>query len=243
MRVRQIALVAEELEPTKARFFKLLGLSDDFADTGVAEFGLENSVMAIGDTFLEIVAPTGPGTTAGRLLERRGGDGGYMVILQVDELASYYQHTEALHVRKVWEVDLPDAKAFHMHPRDVGGAIVSLDQMTPPESWRWAGPNWETRKAANVGHIDGVTVQADDPTAMAERWSEILKVPMSGDQLQLKDSVIIFEPVTDERGDGVSAISFTGCDLKALQAASEELHLEWYDARVDLGGVQLQFSS
>jgi hypothetical protein len=242
MRVRQIALVAEQLEPARAQFFKLLGLTDDFADAGVAEFGLENSVMSIGDTFLEIVAPTQPGTTAGRLLERRGGDGGYMVLLQVDEIAAFQEHTDALKVRKVWEVDMPEAKAFHIHPRDIGGAIVSLDQMTPPESWRWAGPNWEERKATNVGHINSVTIQAADPEAMAARWSEVLKAPREKDYLKLDKSTVIFVPALDGRGDGVSALGFANCDLPALQVASEELGLAWQDNCVSMGGVQLQFS-
>ena len=30
-------------------------------------------------------------------------------------------------------------------PRDVGGAIVSLDRPLPPASWRWAGPGWEEK--------------------------------------------------------------------------------------------------
>jgi hypothetical protein len=62
MRLRQIALVAGQLESARSQFFTLLGIDDDFADLGVSEFGLENSVMAIGDTFLEIVVPTQPGT-------------------------------------------------------------------------------------------------------------------------------------------------------------------------------------
>lgn len=242
MRVRQIAVVAEQLEPARTRFFKLLGLTDDFVDKGVAEFGLENSVMAIGDTFLEIVAPTQPGTTAGRLLERRKGDGGYMVILQVDELSGFHEHVEALKIRKVWEVDLPEAKAFHMHPKDMGAAIVSLDQMTPPESWRWAGPNWESRKATNVGFIESVVVQSEDPDALAARWGEVLKVPVDGDQLNLEGSRILFAPVLDGRGDGVAAIHFADCDLKALKTASDELGLNWHNNQVEMGGVQLQFS-
>ncbi|MFT7243653.1 MAG: hypothetical protein ACI82A_000998 [Candidatus Azotimanducaceae bacterium] len=242
MRVRQIALVAEQLESTRAQFFQLLGLEDDFADKGVAEFGLENSVMAIGDTYLEIVVPTQPGTTAGRLLERRGGDGGYMVILQVDELAPYHEHLNALKVRKVWEADLPEVKAFHMHPRDIGGAIVSMDQMTPPESWKWAGPNWQDRKASNVGYIDGVVLQAADPDAMAVRWSDVLKVPLTDRRLAMAGSWVVFKEANDGRGDGVSGLSFAGCDLTVVKNAAESLGLKWQDNSVEMAGVHLQFS-
>lgn len=243
MRVRQIALVAGQFESARAQFFTLLGLDDDFADTGVAEFGLENSVMAIGDTFLEIVAPTQPGTAAGRMLERRGGDGGYMVILQVEDIAPYHEHINQLKVRKVWEVDLPEAKAFHIHPRDIGGAIVSLDQMTPVEFWKWAGPGWEGRKARHVGYIDGVTLQATDPDALAARWSEVLKAPLKGRQLELEGSTILFQEATDGRGDGVSGLSFKGCDMAALERTSQSIGLSMKNSGIEMGGVQLQFTS
>ncbi|MFT4798337.1 MAG: hypothetical protein ACJAYE_003306 [Candidatus Azotimanducaceae bacterium] len=242
MRVRQIALVAEQLASTRAKFFELLGVDGDFADKGVAEFGLENSVMAIGDTFLEIVVPTQPGTTAGRLLERRGGDGGYMVLLQVDDLAPYHEHLNTLKVRKVWEADMPEVKAFHIHPRDISGAIVSLDQMTPPESWKWAGPNWQDRKANNVGYIDGVVLQAADPDAMAARWSEVLKAPLANRCLSMENSSVAFKEARDGRGDGVSGLSFAGCDLAAVKKAAESLGLKWQDNVLEIGGVQLQFT-
>lgn len=244
MRLRQVALVAATLEPSRGEFFKLLGLDDDFADTGVAEFGLENSVMAIGDTFLEIVAPKQPGTTAQRLLDRRGGDGGYMVICQVDDIGPYREHTDALKVRKVWDADLADAKAFHIHPRDIGGAIVSLDQMDPPESWRWAGPGWEGRKANHVGQITGVTVQADDPDGMAARWAEIFMTSVDNRVINMEDgSRVEFTPIADERGEGVTGLSFGQADLGKLQAVAEQMGLGWDDQAVSLGGVQLRFTA
>ena len=38
-------------------------------------FGLQSVVMALGDTFLEVVSSVEEGTTAGRLLGSRSGDG------------------------------------------------------------------------------------------------------------------------------------------------------------------------
>ena len=68
MKLRQVALAAAELEPARSTLFELLGIHKDYADPGVGEFGLINSVMAIGDTFLEIVAPSEANTAAGRLV-------------------------------------------------------------------------------------------------------------------------------------------------------------------------------
>ena len=88
MKIRQIALVTAELAPVRDALFELLGLDDAFIDDEVTQFGLENAVMTIGTTFLELVSPVQANTTAGRLLERRGGDGGSMVIVHVDDLAA-----------------------------------------------------------------------------------------------------------------------------------------------------------
>ena len=40
----------------------------------------------------------------------------------------------------MWRVDLPDIASRHLHPRDVGGALVSIDQPVPAGAWRWGGP-------------------------------------------------------------------------------------------------------
>src|SRR2546423_14293313 len=86
VRLRQAVLVARELEPAAAELQAALGLAEPFRDPGVGMFGLANTVFAIGDCFLEIVSPMQPDTAAGRYLERHGGDGGYMVKFDLEDL-------------------------------------------------------------------------------------------------------------------------------------------------------------
>ena len=175
MRLRQVALAAHALEPALAVLQQVLGLGEPFRDPGVAEFGLQNGVLPIGDSFLEVVSPLSPGTTAGRWLERRGGDTGYMAIFQTDDLGAARARMERLGVRVVWETTLEDAATLHLHPRDVGGAIVSIDAMQPPESWRWAGPGWRERSRTEVvTGLVGVVIEAPDPGKLAVRWGEVL---------------------------------------------------------------------
>lgn len=245
MKLRQVALVAAELTSVRRQIFALLGLRDDFADPGVGDFGLENSVMAIGNTFLEVVAPVKPETTAGRLLERRGGDGGYMVLVQVDDIEEYRAHTEALGIRKVWNIDRDDVKAFHVHPRDIGGAIVSFDQMNPPEKWEWGGPGWQDRRATHVRTISGVDLQAADPEALARRWSQAYKRDMhvDGDQfvIPLDEGTIYIHEATDGRGDGVSGVEFELNDRDAVAAAAEKLGLAWQNDTLEVCGTWFRF--
>ena len=93
IRLRQVALVARDLDAVVGELCEHLGLTVCFHDPGVAAFGLRNALMMIGDQFLEVVSPTQPGTTAGRLLDKRNGDGGYMAIYEVDDLDSIVGRT------------------------------------------------------------------------------------------------------------------------------------------------------
>ena len=189
-----------------------LGIEICYRDPLVATFGLHNALMPIGDTLLEIVSPVKEGTTAGRLLDRRGGDGGYMAIFQTDDLARERARIEALGVRVVWDVALDEITSIHLHPRDVGGAIVSLDEARPPESWHWAGPEWRAHvRTGVVTRIVGAEMQADDPSAMATRWGEVLgcAVETRADgtrRIALDDGELRFVRATDGRGDGLGGI-------------------------------------
>ncbi|CAN5584205.1 hypothetical protein BH23ACT3_BH23ACT3_21180 [soil metagenome] len=201
IRLRQVALVARELDPVVDELCDRLGLTVCFRDPGVAEFGLHNALMTVGDQFLEVVSPTTDDTTAGRLLDRREGDGGYMVIHEVDDLDRRLEHLAAHDIRVVWQIDLDDIRGRHLHPRDVGGAIVSIDQPAVPGAWRWAGPDWAAHHDRSVvGAIAGVTVAAQRRDELAARWAA----------LDL-DTSVRFEPA-GPRGEGVDGLDLVATD-------------------------------
>jgi catechol 2,3-dioxygenase-like lactoylglutathione lyase family enzyme len=221
MRLRQIALVTRDLERAVADVEAVLGLEVGFRDPGVGVFGLRNVVMPVGDTFLEILTPERDGTTAGRFLERRG-DGGYMVIVQEPDLDAARKRVADLGVRVVWEATLDGAATLHLHPRDVGAAIVSLDWMDPPESWRWAGPEWQAHVRTDVvRQIAGAVLQAEDWPALARRWSQVMGRPLAGgDTIPLDDGTLRFVPPRDARGPGLAAVELAAADpAEALRAA------------------------
>jgi hypothetical protein len=226
MRLRQVALVAHDLEAVVADLCAVLGIEVAFRDPGVGVFGLHNAVMPIGDTFLEVVAPVQPDATAGRYLERRRGDGGYMVLVQCDDLDADRERVAALGIRVVWSADLPDIRGTHLHPRDVGGAILSLDAAQPPASWRWAGPEWEQHvRTEVVKEISAVELQADDPLALAQRWSDVLDRPFArvdggSITIDLDQGSIRFVKANDGRGDGVGGFDVAVKDRQRLLAAA-----------------------
>src|SRR5689334_7424726 len=174
LRIRQIVFVVRDLAASSRRLAELLALDPPFRDPGVAEFGIDNAVFAFGDQFIELISPVRAGTAAGRHLDRRG-EGGYMLILQTGDFDRDRDRIRAMGVRTVWEKELPDIRAMHLHPKDIGGAIVSIDQPVPAASWRWGGPAWRVQDGPRgAQRVVGVQVEGADPRAMAERWSKVL---------------------------------------------------------------------
>lgn len=220
VRLRQAVVVARDLAPVSERLRSELGLGEPFADPGVGVFGLENAVYAIGDAFLEVIAPTQPDTAAGRYLDKRG-DGGYMLILQFADLDAARERASRMGMRVVWQADLPDISGTHLHPADTGGAIVSLDRAEPPESWRWGGPDWTGKAGTGApGCLRGVTIHVSDPRATAGRWAELIGV----DPLELDSGYVAFE---EGEGDRIVEI---------------ELEVPGRQETIEVGGVRFRLS-
>ena len=173
-RLRQVVLAARDLESTVDRLSTDLGLRVCFNDPSVAEFGLHNALLTVGDQFIEIVSPIVVDTAAGRLLDRRqAAVTAYMVMFEVDDLDNRLAALGDTGVRIVWSGDLSTIRGRHLHPGDVGGAIVSLDETNPSGSWHWAGPSWKAHTDTDVvSSIAGYTIATDDPAAVTARWAQ-----------------------------------------------------------------------
>ena len=245
MRLRQIALVAHDLRAACEDVVAVLGLGPSYADPGVGHFGLANAVWPIGDTFLEVVSPRQAATTAGRLLDKRGGDGGYMTIFQVDEIAEARARATRHGVRFVWTIDRDDGVwASHLHPKDTGGALISIDQMTPKARWEWGGPDWEISVRSEVAlGIVGAEIQADDPAAMSRRWADVLGLERSeldgGWRLALDGGDLRFVAPDDGRGEGLGGFAVAVRDPASVHAAAEARALVGADGEVMLAGTRV----
>ncbi|MFI4967049.1 MAG: VOC family protein [Caulobacterales bacterium] len=228
MRLRQIALVARDLAAAETDIRAIFGLDDAYDDPGVGKFGLKNAVFPVGETFLEVVSPRQADTTAGRLLDKRGGDGGYMVILQVRDIAEARARIAAAKARVVEQADLQGGTVAmsHIHPKDIGGAILSLDFMHPWERWEWGGPVWrENVRTDTSTAVVGAELQGDDPAAMAARWGEVLdRVPARDGEawrIGLDGGELRFVAARDGRGEGLGGFDVAVRDPEAVRAAAK----------------------
>lgn len=130
IRLRQIALVANKLAPVIDDLKGVFGLEVCYIDPGVKVFGLENSLLPVGNNFIEVVASIKDGTAGGRYLKRRGGDGGYMVICQCESHAVQLERREratAMGIRTAWERESDGYHVMQLHPADTGGSFFEID--------------------------------------------------------------------------------------------------------------------
>ncbi len=253
MRLRQIALVARELEPVVDDLCGVLGLEVCYRDPGVAEFGLHNALMAIGTSFLEVVSPTREGTTAGRLLERRGGDGGYMVIFNGDDMERWRNHMGEVGVRIAASLAHGDYEGLQLHPRDTGGALLEINKTLGGEDLQGpyapAGPDWQQAiRTKRVKRIAGAVLQADDPERLARRWGEVLAQPASraGNgrwQVEVGNAVLRFVEARDGRGEGLAGIDLEVTDPQSITAAATACGCAWDGDAVMVGGVRFSLQT
>jgi len=238
IRLRQVALVARELEPVVDELNRHLGIDIAYRDPAVAMFGLHNAVMPVGNQFIEVVAPIRDDTAAGRYLDRRDGDGGYMVILQCSEHERRRERVQELGVRTAFEHVGDEYHIMQLHPADTGGSFLEVDEQVGGDAldgpWEPAGPDWQRARRTNIVRgVVGAELQSPDPERLASRWADILELPVSDDDgalfIRLEGANLHFVEAVDGRGEGLGGIDL----LLAEESPAPEVEA--------IGGVRLRF--
>lgn len=212
--------MAAELERGAAAIRDIFGLEECYRDPNVARYGLENVLFPVGTSFLEIVAPTRPGTAAGRFLERHKGRHGYMVILDCDDPESRGRHCAAIGVRTANLIRHETYLGVQLHPKDTGGAMIEFNRTDggadPMGPYAPAGPAWQRAIRTEVARrMVAAEIECPAPKGFAARWGEILQRPVSalaggGAQITLDGGTIRFLP-----GAAPEAV-FTGIELEVV---------------------------
>jgi len=222
LRLRQICLVASELDGPVDDLKTIFGLETCHHDPAVEKYGLTNALLPVGTNFLEVVAPFRNETAAGRYIDRRGGDGGYMVILQCDDAEARAARMTDIGVRIANRLDYGTYLGLQLHPKDTGGAILETSTdprgTAPDGPWHPAGDDWEGAIRTNVTTaMTGVEMQSGEPASLAKRWSEVLDVSLGNDAqgnpaLNLENVEIRFIPAEDGRGEGLGGLDLQVAD-------------------------------
>jgi hypothetical protein len=249
MRLRQIAFMAHAIAPVAEQLEQVFGLKVGYRDPGVEVFGLKNVVMPVGGEFLEVLEPFREDASGARYLARRGGDAGYMVILQDDDALAHRARLEGQGVRVIAKSD-GRYRYTHFHPADCAGVLLSIDSVEGDEAWQeptsdWppAGPDWRDFHSDTSLGIASVTIQARDPRAAGERWSMLLdrRATRVGRAIEitLEPGLIRFVPPVDQDGTGVVGMDIRVRDPAAILARARVLGIPVDRQAVTIGGVAI----
>jgi hypothetical protein len=253
LRLRQIVLVVRELEPAVDELTSVLGVAVCFRDPAVRAVGLENALMVVGNQFLEVVAPIDEGTAGGRYLQRRGGNGGYMVITQCDDHDPRRSRVEDLGVRVAYAFEIPgEFRNMQLHPRDTGGSFLEIDEQQGPGAhdpdgpWEPAGRDWRERRLLDsVDAMVAAELQSEDPDALAARWSEIVEIPVTHDGrgrpvIALDNAALRFVTCADGRPEGLGGFDVRVVDRARVVAEAARRGVPCHDDVVELCGTRVR---
>ncbi|HWI10103.1 MAG TPA: hypothetical protein VNU48_02115 [Burkholderiaceae bacterium] len=187
MRLRQICLVAPQLEPLIGDISAIMGLNVCYRDGTLAKYGLENALLPVDTILLEVVAPFQPGTAAGRFIEKTGGRGGYMAIFCCDDPDERARHAKAMGVRTANVIDHASYHGVQLHPRDCRAAFIELNHTAGSDNisgpYPPAGPDWQKSIRKDVTQaLNGVEMESPEPQVLAEHWGKIIGVAASKNQ-------------------------------------------------------------
>lgn len=252
LRLRQIALIVNDADKVAADLNAVLGLEVAYIDEHLPPaYGLQNRLLPVGTQFLEICAPIRDNTAGGRYLERRGGDGGYMVICQCDDHAPRKARVAELGIRVVAARDTETSCLMQLHPQDTGGSFLEIDWHTGADDqfpgWSHAirGKWQDFIRTGRVSAIVAAEVQSPNPETLANRWSEVVQEPLSRDPagnlaLHIDNATIRFVAAEDGRPEGLGGIDLKATDAEEARSAARERGLLRDDGTILIGGLRLR---
>jgi methylmalonyl-CoA/ethylmalonyl-CoA epimerase len=132
-KIEHIALAVEDLEAALAHYRDVWGIEAVHRDR-VDDQGVEEVMLPIGDTFLQLLGATGPDTIVARFLKRRG-EGLHHIAYEVDDLDGTLATLKERGVRLIDEAPRQGARdqlvAF-VDPKSNHGLLVELIQRPAP---------------------------------------------------------------------------------------------------------------
>ena len=128
-KIEHVALAVDDLDAAIAHYSDVWGLEVSHRER-VADQGVEEVMLPLGDSHLQLLAATGPDTTVGKFLERRG-EGLHHIAYEVDDLVATLASLKAKGVEMIDDEPRLGGRG-HMvafvHPKSNHGLLVELIQ-------------------------------------------------------------------------------------------------------------------
>ncbi|HYI45765.1 MAG TPA: methylmalonyl-CoA epimerase [Actinomycetota bacterium] len=128
-RIEHVALAVADIEAAISHYRDIWGLEVSHRER-VEDQGVDEAMLPLGDSHLQLLGPTGPDTTVGKFVERRG-EGLHHIAYEVDDLPGALAELKAKGVPLIDEEPRKGGRG-HMvafvHPKGNHGLLVELIQ-------------------------------------------------------------------------------------------------------------------
>lgn len=249
LRLRQICLVAPQLEPAVGDIAEIMGLAVCHRDPNVGKYGLENALLPVDSILLEVVAPFQDGTAAGRFLDKTGGRGGYMAIFSCDDPDERRRNAERLGVRVAHVIEHPPYYGVQLHPRDCRAAFIEFNRTAGSDNvmgpYPPAGPDWQAAiRRDRTRRLLRVEMQSPKPAALAAHWSAILGAGLQTGPDGMPEIALVNCSFRFDNGpaDALSGLVFEVTDTAAITQAARARGYTVDGTSFLIGGVDVRLS-
>ena len=128
-KIEHVAVAVSDLDAAVALYRDVWGLEVEHRER-VEDQGVEEAMVKIGESYIQLLGATGPDTTVGKFLERRG-EGLHHIAYEVDDLEATLAELKEKGVPLIDEAPRKGGRG-HMvafvHPKGNRGLLVELIQ-------------------------------------------------------------------------------------------------------------------
>jgi len=128
--IDHVGIAVEDLDTAVERYRRTLGVEPAHRER-VESQGVEEVLLPVGTSFIQLLGALGPDTPVGRFLERRG-PGVHHIGFRVDDVASALDQLRGEGLRLIDDAPRAGSRgtaiAF-VHPKGMGGVLVELVQL------------------------------------------------------------------------------------------------------------------
>jgi methylmalonyl-CoA epimerase len=122
-----VAIAVQDLDAALTDYHRLYGVEPMYREV-VAEQGVEEAMIAVGGSFIQLLQPLGPDTPVGRFIATRG-EGMHHIALAVADIDAAIAHLKDEGARLVDEeprIGGRGARIAFVHPKAFAGTLVEL---------------------------------------------------------------------------------------------------------------------
>ncbi len=133
--IDHVGIAVEDLDTAVEHYRRTLGVEPTHRER-IDPQGVEEVLLAVGSSFIQLLGALGPDTPVGRFLERRG-PGVHHIGYRVDDVAATLDHLRGEGIELIDRTPRPGSRgttiAF-VHPKGMGGVLIELVELPSARS-------------------------------------------------------------------------------------------------------------